>query len=551
MIAGIVSHLWQSTIFAAVACLLTFALRKNPAKLRHAILVIASIKFLIPFSVLVGIGTLVPPPQSAALAQSKWVSTVEQVSQPLMTLPLPAPRAARSAFNRGYLTSALLALWGCGFAAIAICWLRRWKRVHAIRGAAVPANITFPVPVKFASGLIEPGVVGIVRPILLLPAGIGNRLDPAQLNAILAHELCHVRRRDNLTAAIHMVVQAIFWFHPLLWWLGVRLVEERERACDEEVLRLGARPQIYAESILNVCRLYIESPLACVSGVTGSDLKKRIEAIMKNRAVLRVNLVRKIALVALAIAAIALPVTLGVFSAAPVRAQAPAPVFDAASVKPTDPKLRVGLDFRITGGRLVSTNWTLELLIREAYGVRYYQIFGGPSWLRDDRFNIEATAAPNASRDQVLAMLRTLLEDRFRLQVHREMREGTVYELTLGKGAHKLKPPANDTDRPMIRMFRNTPVDLPGVSYTEVGQNATLAQLTEALSNIVHGPVNDKTGITGSYDFRYDYATLDAPPDSGPSIFTSVQDQLGLKLEARKGQVEVLVIDHAEKPSEN
>ena len=74
-----------------------------------------------------------------------------------------------------------------------------------------------------------------------------------------------------------MVVQAIFWFHPLVWWIGARLVDERERACDEDVIRLGSEPEVYAESILKTCEFYVESPLACVAGVTGSDLKKRIE----------------------------------------------------------------------------------------------------------------------------------------------------------------------------------------------------------------------------------------------------------------------------------
>ena len=80
-----------------------------------------------------------------------------------------------------------------------------------------------------------------------------------------------MRRRDNLTAALHMAVQAIFWFHPMTWWIGTRLVDERERACDEEVLRSGCQPDVYAGSILAVCRLYLSSPLACVSGVTGSN----------------------------------------------------------------------------------------------------------------------------------------------------------------------------------------------------------------------------------------------------------------------------------------
>ena len=90
-----------------------------------------------------------------------------------------------------------------------------------------------------------------------------------------------------------MAIQAIFWFHPLVWWLGMRLVDERERACDEEVLRLGTKPQIYAAGILNVCKLYIESPLPCVSGITGSSLKERIEAIMKNRMVPGLSFAKK------------------------------------------------------------------------------------------------------------------------------------------------------------------------------------------------------------------------------------------------------------------
>ena len=118
------------------------------------------------------------------------------------------------------------------------------------------------------------GVFGILSPVLLWPRRIAERLGDEQVEAILAHELSHVRRRDNLAAALHMIVQALFWFHPLVWWLGARLVDERERACDEEVIRLGSEPQVYAESILKTCEFYVESRLACVAGVTGSDLKQ-------------------------------------------------------------------------------------------------------------------------------------------------------------------------------------------------------------------------------------------------------------------------------------
>ncbi len=129
-----------------------------------------------------------------------------------------------------------------------------------------------------------------------VPLTVGQVPTPIQLEAVIAHELCHIRRRDNLFAAIHMLIEALFWFDPLLWWVGARLVEERERACDEEVLQLGNAPQIYAESILKTCQFYLESPLACVSGVTGSDLKKRIVGgIMMQSAAQKLNLNKTLA----------------------------------------------------------------------------------------------------------------------------------------------------------------------------------------------------------------------------------------------------------------
>ena len=180
----------------------------------------------------------------------------------------------------------------------------RWRRVGSIVRGASPIDLGVPVITLSSPALLEPGVFGIFRPVLLLPAGILERLTSQQLQAIVAHELCHVRRRDNLAAALHMVVESIFWFHPLVWWIGSRLVDERERACDEEVLRQGSEPEVYAEGILNVCKFYVESPLSCVSGVTGSNLKKRIEAIMTHRIVRRMGFGRRLMLATFCIAAV-------------------------------------------------------------------------------------------------------------------------------------------------------------------------------------------------------------------------------------------------------
>jgi hypothetical protein len=140
---------------------------------------------------------------------------------------------------------------------------RRWQSAPVI-----PTNGDFPlmwIPSRLPARL-EPGVFGIFRSVLLVPEGIAERLTPEQFQAILAHEMCHVRRLDNLTSAVHMVVEAVSWFHPLIWWIGARIVEERELGCDAEVVRLGNDPEAYAAGILNVCRFYLSSPLACAPG---------------------------------------------------------------------------------------------------------------------------------------------------------------------------------------------------------------------------------------------------------------------------------------------
>jgi uncharacterized protein (TIGR03435 family) len=195
--------------------------------------------------------------------------------------------------------------------------------------------------------LLEPAVFGIFRPVLLLPEAINDRISESQLNAIVAHEMCHVRRRDNFSAAIHMIVQATFWFHPAVWWIKARLMEERERACDEAVLQSGMEAQLYAESILNICKFCIESPLACTSGVSGSDLKQRIVRIMTKQIARKLDFSRKVLLSIAGMAVFALPVILGLAHTAQVRAQATAesPTKDIAGT--WQGTLHVGRDLRV------------------------------------------------------------------------------------------------------------------------------------------------------------------------------------------------------------
>ena len=317
MSATLVDHLWQSTLFAICAWLLILVLRKNGAHLRHAVWLAASIKFLIPFSLMTMLG------QQMRLYVGVENTHGFALGADDLSILLAAPARAIGAEPNGDLWPRIAtAVWLIGFLTLSFRWLVRWRGVREILRAAVPTAIVAPVPVRTSAGLREPSIVGIVRPVLLLPAKIVTQLTPPQLEAVLRHEVCHLRRHDNLTSAIHMLVEAIFWFHPLVWWIGARLLDERERACDESVVRSGSDPRIYAEGILRVCRSYIASDLACVAGVSGADLKLRLEAIMTNT-VKELGIGKRFALGILALAAISVPVMVGLALPAQVEAAGP------------------------------------------------------------------------------------------------------------------------------------------------------------------------------------------------------------------------------------
>jgi beta-lactamase regulating signal transducer with metallopeptidase domain len=331
MIAAILDHLWQSTLFTLCVGILTLILRRNGAHVRYGLWFLASLKFLIPFSLLTLAGRrLIHPVVSTYAIAPSTVDAVEHVAQPFSFTPVPASLAATAPHSN--VTAILLALWIAGVVAVGLLWFTRWSRLSAALRYArpLPMSARLPVPVKSTASVLEPGLVGIWRPILLLPEGIHESLTEQEMNAVLAHELCHLRRRDNLTAAMHMVVEAVFWFYPVVWWLGARLIAERERACDESVLASGNEPEAYAQGILKVCRFYVQSRLACAAGVSGADLKKRVVEIMMNRRSIRLNTAKKFILAMAGVAALASPFLAGrvMVEAAPAasaQAQSSAP----------------------------------------------------------------------------------------------------------------------------------------------------------------------------------------------------------------------------------
>jgi bla regulator protein blaR1 len=581
------NHLWQSTIFAVAAGFLTLAFRRNRAQVRYWLWFSASLKFLIPFSLLMSLGSYVKwTPAARTIAMPVLSSTMVQFTQPF---PETVSFVPSTTDTPDWIPMTILGTWACGFAAVALMRLRGWLRVRSVVRASSPLELPVPVEVRSSPGLLEPGVVGFLRPILLLPEGIAEYLTPRQLEAVLEHELCHVRRRDNLTSAIHMLVEAIFWFHPLVWWIGARLVDERERACDEAVLSLGNEPQIYAEGILNVCKIYVGSPLRYVSGVTGSDLKRRIQAILTERVAVELNFARRVALAVAGIAVITLPVIVGIMNAPAIRAQSPAvtPKFEVASIKPD--LEHGGMAVRPLPGRLIA-DASVRLLMQNAYAVPPFQIEGGPAWVDSERYAVDAKAGGNANRAQIFLMLQSLLEDRFQLKTHRETRELPVYTLVAARGGLKLPPPKEggcvnpDADAPPDwaegRMAGRMPPPQPGKPPSPrcgsinvmlaasgarmQGGKLPMPEFVRVLSTVLGRTVIDKSGFTGLFDVQVDFVpdettpALPAPPPgaapldfNGPSILTAMQQQLGLRLESSKGPVEVIIVDYIERPSAN
>lgn len=345
-----------------------------------------------------------------------------------------------------------------------------------------------------------------------------------------------------------MAVETVFWFHPLAWWIGTRLVEERERACDEDVLAAGNDPHEYAEGILAICKRYVESPAICMAGVTGSDLKGRIEAILSERVARDLTLAKKSILLVAGVAALSIPIVTGIFHASPILAQTEKPLaFDAASIKPAGEPAGgrrgpSGGNVMLDPGRgsVTARRATARGIVREAYRVTDQQLSGGPNWLDSDWYTLEAKAETPATADDLREMLRTMLADRFRLAVHRESKPMPVYLMTVGKNGLKA-PELKEGEPTPTHIPRRVPNGGPAM-ITSAGMPDFAYMLSRM--PLLDRPVVDQTGLHGRYFFGVMWS-------EDEDFLTVMQEEFGLKFESRKAPVEVIVIDHIEKPSEN
>lgn len=227
--------------------------------------------------------------------------------------------------------------------------------------------------------------------------------------------------------------------------------------------------------------------------------------------------------------------------------------FEVAAIKPADPNAR-GSSSNSDRRLVTIKNWTLKRLVQRAFNVEDYQVTGGPNWLDSYRFNISAKVDESEpelrgkeAQTRIAAMLRSLLEDRFDFQFHRETKILSVYNLVAAKSGFKLtavKDTGSHSTNSNNGRLTATCIDMP--------------DLAVFLTGLVERPVLDASGISGVFDFKLEWSreesvvkTADGNEPAGPSIFTALQEQLGLKLESGKSPVEIVVVDHAEKPTEN
>jgi beta-lactamase regulating signal transducer with metallopeptidase domain len=285
-------HLIDSTLFCLLMGGVACCLKRQRAAARYSLWLMGIAKFGIPTALLAATGAriafLVPASAAMAILAAKFSGFLSAVFG-----WLPANINAKEATAASV---SFFVIWIAGAAATSGAWAVRlrgcYRRLESsseaerevLLRARQRLGVNEPIRLLRSERQREPSLLGIWRSIITVPLGLKSELSASEFETVLLHELAHARRRDNLTGAFVHLVVCIFWFHPLLWLAEKRLVAERERACDEMVVRCGAIPEVYIGGILKVCRFQFFDQLAGVSAMTGSDLKTRLELILASPA---------------------------------------------------------------------------------------------------------------------------------------------------------------------------------------------------------------------------------------------------------------------------
>jgi uncharacterized protein (TIGR03435 family) len=505
-------------------------------------------------------------------------------------LPL-SMRAADSGVQAAHFLTWVVAVWLVGAIALSIRLIGGWVVAARIRSKLVrPAQpewqqrlnrlkarvgVTRPVNLLISALVQAPAVVGWLRPVVLVPIGALAGLPSEQVEALLIHELAHIRRHDYLVNIVQSITEALLFYHPAVWWVSGHIRTERELCCDDIAVSLSGDAFTYALALVEI-ESSRPAHLHAAMAAHGGLLADRIARLLgQSRPVSRT-----LSGPAVIVSAILLMMAAyGMFGQS-----ADSPRFEVASIKLETSAVPRHIVRPLPGGGLHTENASVRMLMQNAFALQSFQLAGGPGWIDSDGYDIDAKAAGSANQRQMWLMLQSLLEDRFKLKVHRETKELPVYALTAAKSGLKLPRPteggcASPTPDASTAAWAGGRMQPPGEGRTPQapcgsvsvmlrpsgarmqGGKIPMPELIRMLSMVLGSTVIDKTGFTQLFDVRLDFLpdettpALPPPPgppdDSGASILIAMQEQLGLKLESTKGPVEVLVIDHVERPTEN
>ncbi|MBL8268755.1 M56 family metallopeptidase [Steroidobacter sp.] len=387
MAEALALHLWQSTLVLMLAWGLTRLCRRNSASLRFYIWFCAALKLLVPFAWLQQLGDYIGRALPAPLA----IGPALLETGGAIFVPSFTGVSVIADDMRPNLYMALVIIWACGAAVLLIRWLAQYLAMRSMLRSAPQLPMDLPIPVRVVATELTPGVFGVFRPVLILPKSVLSELSASQLQAIVAHEMCHVRRRDNLLAAMHKCIEVLFWFYPPVWWIGANLLREREAACDESVLEEGHEQSVYAESILTVCRLGVTARVAGVAASIGGCLHQRLTSIMSEQRALPIDQPRFWLLASVAMAMLYGPVMAGIASTALREASATGSIiFETITLQSakTDSGWRRGAQFDPDAGHLALDNVSLRQLIALAYPAS--RVNGEPDLIDSIHYDIQA-----------------------------------------------------------------------------------------------------------------------------------------------------------------
>jgi uncharacterized protein (TIGR03435 family) len=433
------------------------------------------------------------------------------------------------------------------------------------------------------SGRVDaPTVIRWLKPVVLVPIGALTGMPANQVEALLAHELAHIRRHDYLVNVVQGVAEAFLFYHPAIWWISWNIRKERELCCDDIAVGISGDVLSYARALaaLEFSRQgltgqsisanggQLESRIGRLLGESASNSKKNLgSAAFITTALLSVT------------ACVLFAQTQGQvhFQTVSIRRNFSRPSDTVALRDVRNP----GFVNVVLGGRLTAGWIVVRSLIQQAYGLEPFQVGEGPDWIDTEHYDLEAKAPGDANREQMLFALQSLLQDKFKLKTHFETIDLPLYILTAATGGLKLQPP-NTSDCYRLGTFPPTmpPPGQPSLQPATCGRAqislisgtaarltagaVSMAELTADLSKILGIPVLDRTNVSEKFNLDIAFSPDNAlaglrgsgtPPqavDSGSrSIFAAMENQAGLKLELTRGPMKFLIIDSVEKPPTN